>query len=91
MKYNYTKKASDFMVLLKNIKKDDNIIGCDIYPEDSISPGRVLVDISTGDVCEYTLPDGYEWCISHVQHARAVLLDISCQCEIPGEKMVMWY
>lgn len=79
------------MVKLKNIKKNNNTIGCDIYPEDSDRSGHVLVDIDAGDIKEYTLPNGYEWCINHVYHAASTLIDISHQSEVPNEKIVMWY
>ena len=37
------------MVRLKNIKKSDSTIECDIYPEDSTLPGHVVVSIKTNN------------------------------------------
>jgi len=79
------------MVILKNIKKNDNYIECDIYPEDSTSCGHILVDTATKDIIEYVLPEGYEWCRNHVNHARFALVEIADQLELPNEKIVMWY
>lgn len=50
------------MVRLKNIKKSDSTIECDIYPEDSTLPGHVVVSIKTEEIINCELPQNYEWC-----------------------------
>ena len=42
------------MVRLKNIKKSDGTIECDIYPEDSTLPGHVVVSIKTEEIIKFT-------------------------------------
>ena len=39
------RRQMNSMVRLKNIKKSDGTIECDIYPEDSTLPGHVVVSI----------------------------------------------
>lgn len=79
------------MVKLLNIKKNDNIIECDIMPEDSSKKGHLVVDISSEDILEYTLPADYEWCINHVHHAKRFLLRLKTSNDIPDERLIMWY
>ena len=79
------------MVRLNNIKKNGNIIQCDIFPEDSNIPGYIVVNINTETVREYELPKGYEWCNNHMNHAMRTLIEISNEKELPKERLVMWY
>ncbi len=79
------------MVRLKSIKKNDKIIECEIYPEDSKNPGHVSVDTMTEELVDYNLPPGYEWCRGHVMHARNALIEASKDKVLQNEKLVMWY
>lgn len=79
------------MVRLKNIRKNDSIIESDIIPEDSLGCGHVMVDIQTGELKEFDLPEGYEWCRNHVSHAQNKLIELSKQDSPPNEKLIMWY
>lgn len=79
------------MVRLKNLKKNDVIAECDILPEDSIESGHITVDLKTGRLEESSLPSGYEWCKSHVNHAKANLLRLAKQESLPEEYLAMWY
>ena len=45
------------MLKLKNIKRNNRVIECDIIPEDSKQKGHVVVDIASGNLREYSLPD----------------------------------
>ncbi len=38
------------MVKLKNIVKNNNMIQCDIYPEDSKEKGFITVNVTTGEL-----------------------------------------
>ena len=38
------------MVRLKNIEIDNNIISCEIFPEDSVQSGKLKVDINSQDI-----------------------------------------
>lgn len=79
------------MVKLKNIKKSDLIIECDIIPEDSTDSGHIIVDLNSGDIKGFSLPDGYEWCRNHVNHARNNLITLANEDHMPKEYLVMWY
>ena len=79
------------MVKLKNIKKNNSLIECDILPEDSLQSGHIVVDVISAEVQEYSLPKGYEWCRNHVNHAKDKLVELSTENNIPDEKLVMWY
>ena len=79
------------MIKLKNIKSNNSIIECDIYPEDSKQLGHMSIDTNTKELIDYKLPDGYEWCKSHVHHARNKLVEFIETDEIPKEKLIMWY
>lgn len=80
------------MVRLTSISKNNNVIKCNIVPEDSKKKGALEVDIKTNEIVSYTLPTGYEDCISYGHHAKRRLIQI-----LKGEKpmrdeyLVMWY
>lgn len=77
------------MIQLKNIEKKYNTIQCLIIPEDGKEPGTVNVDLSK-ESFEYSLPDGYEWCESHVHHAVRALIDMTKSNSLVKEKFIMW-
>ena len=79
------------MVRLKNIERNNNIIECDIIPEDSVEYGHVTVNVISGDIESYRLPEGYENRINHVSFAKRALLEMADDLEFPKEKLVMWY
>ena len=81
------------MVRLKNIRKNenDNIIECDIIPEDSTESGWVKVDLKSYEIINYKLPKGYEYCRNHVAHARKRLKELSKLDNLPENDLVMWY
>lgn len=78
------------MVRLANITRNNGSITCDIFPEDSPSAGHLTVAIESGEFV-YSLPEGYEWCKSHVGHARRTLLQLASENRIPSRKLIMWY
>ena len=78
------------MVKLKNLKRIDQKIQCDIYPEDSTEAGQLSVNLSD-ESYDYKLPKGYEWCTNHVAHAkRAIIEMVKADSELPKEKLIMW-
>ena len=78
------------MVRLKNLKKNNNLAECDFLPEDSQIPGHMIVDLESGDIIEYTLPEKYEWCTKHVYHAARNLKKLIKNNEFPNNYLVMW-
>ncbi len=79
------------MIQLKNIKINGTQISCEIIPEDSAEKGYIVVDIKTGEIIDYSLPPGYDWCKNHINHARLALLKMSKSKDIPKDKLLMWY
>lgn len=78
------------MIRLKNIVKNNNIIKCDIYPEDSPFPGTVICNVRERNLVSHSLPNGYEWCKNHVFHALYALLEMNDKGNILSEKTIMW-
>ena len=78
------------MLKLKNIKSDNCIISCDIYPEDSTEAGYMRYDLKKDKVLQFDLPKGYEWCerdsAQAVQYFRNT--DIT---NLPKEKTLIWF
>ena len=86
-----TRRRVSIMVKLKNIKKSNSLIECDILPEDSIENGHIVVDLKTEEIKDYFLPQNYEWCRNHVNHASRKLLELNKTNPLPKECTVMWY
>lgn len=78
------------MIKLRNIRRINNIISCKILPEDAISFGSLVVDVSNYRIIDYDLPEGYKWCINHVHHAAEALYRMASTNEITTEKNVIW-
>lgn len=78
------------MVKLKNLKKNERIGECDIFPEDSSNAGHIVVDLESGELKDFSLPDGYEWCVKHAQHAGSKLVELLSEDNIPKEYLMMW-
>ena len=76
------------MIRLENIKRDGQYVICDIYPEGSKEPGKLTVNLTDG-TGSYTLPDEYEWCESHVNHAVHWIRENAEN--LPERQLVMWY
>ena len=76
------------MLKMKKIKRNNNVIECEMTPEDSERSCVLILDIVSGKVsCE--LPKGYEYCINHV--AMAVNWLKKNKDNLPEEKLLMWY
>ena len=85
-----TRRQLNSMIKLKNIKSNDTIIECDIYPEDSLQAGHIVVDKKSRELKKYNLPKNYEWCKKHVYHAKDKLLEYIKLDNIPDEKLIKW-
>lgn len=79
------------MIRLKNIERKNNLVECNIIPEDSKAEGRLVVDLVKKDIASYTLPEGYEDCYGHVRHAVRAILQDAKEGSLPKERLVMWY
>lgn len=81
------------MIKLKNIETDNVFVFCDIYPEDSVKKGYIKINIANGEIESYLLPEGYEYCDNHIEHAKSFIVNnLSDIKRIPiTEKTIMWY
>lgn len=77
------------MINIKNIEKNNKMVKCKIYPEDSQEAGTLSVDLLTEEY-KYKLPTGYEWCRNHVAHAVRAIIEMDREGNLPKEKLVMW-
>lgn len=79
------------MLKLRNLRKSENTIEADFYPEDSKQAGHVVVDLKTEEITDYTAPEGYEKYRWYATHARQTLMELAEQDSLPEEYLVMWY
>ena len=79
------------MIKLSNIVKSKSEISCLAEVEDCSSPFELIYDINDDTLNRYQLPNGYEWCESHVSHALSYLRSLKNKTDIPNEKIIMWY
>ena len=78
------------VITLKNIKVSDKEIVCDAYVEDCHTPVSLCFDRNKRKCEPYQLPDGYEWCKSHVHHAEKYFCTVE-NAEISRERVILWY
>lgn len=79
------------MVKLKQIKKNNNKITCDVFVEDCEEAIRVALDMNSGQIEDYTLPKGYEWCTTHMAYVRRFLKTLVDSKNVPEKRTIMWY
>lgn len=79
------------MIRLKNIERRNDVVKCNIIPEDSKESGTLTVDLKKEDITSYTLPEGYEDCTVHVRHACTAIVEDAKAGKLPKERLVMWY
>lgn len=80
------------MILLKNIKRKDNVITMDAFIEDCAEALPLIYDVQKQDFQPYVPPKGYEWCRGHVAHAKWNLQKIlKNNEELPEMRHIMWY
>ncbi len=79
------------MIKLKNIVIENSIAKCDIFPEDSVENGYIEMSFVEG-FTSVVLPKGYEWCMSHIDHAKRYLTNLYKKgVDFQSEKIIMWY
>ena len=66
-------------------------ITCEAYVENCSKPVMLSLNITTKEFTSDQLPAGYEWCTSHLAHARKYLEKFDPAEEIPTEEIIMWY
>lgn len=78
------------MIALKNIKANREKITCEAYVEDCHTPISLSFDRLKKRMDAVQLPDGYEWCTSHIHHAEKYFYTAE-KSELPQERTIMWY
>lgn len=79
------------MVRLKNLKVTDLFATCDAYVEDCDTPVFLKFDYKSKKLDNYTLPQGYEYCSSHIKYVQNYLEKIKSIENVPSEHTIMWY
>ncbi|MBP5433863.1 hypothetical protein [Ruminococcus sp.] len=79
------------MIKLTGIARNNNHITCTAYLEDSEQGMSLSFNEKTSDFEDCVLPQGYEWCISHINHAKKYLKSLIGKNISATEKLIMWY
>lgn len=81
------------MVILKNVKRTDNIIECDYFPENGTSFGHIALNINKKDFIESKciMASEDENTRFYYNHAASKLMKISKTDDFKSEYMVAWY
>jgi hypothetical protein len=79
------------MVKLKNIKRNNGYILCLAFVENCQEPIQLALNETSAELDNYRLPVGYEWCISHITHARKYLRSLIGKPIELTQRTIMWY
>ena len=79
------------MVKLKNIRRTNGFIVCEAFVEDCTESIELKLNETSAELDDYNLPDGYDWCISHVTHARKFLRTLIGKPNESTQRTIMWY
>ena len=85
------RRQMNIMIRLKSINKSGNMITCEAYVEDCREGIHLEYNITDQTLSADPLPKGYEYCKSHIGHARWNLKEMAETGEIPPERLIMWY
>lgn len=78
------------MVVLRQIKINNNNISCSYYPEDGVNFGQIEVSLRTEDINKFTYPEG--GCAKmYIAQSRNKLVEISKLKKIPETAISIWY
>lgn len=80
------------MIDLRNIQRKNDIVTCDAYLENCKEALPLVFHMETKQFEEFAFPQGYEYCASHIAHARRNLIKLLESGEpLPSKKLIMWY
>jgi len=74
------------MVILKNIKKTDNALSAEYYPEGKEPKGYMQISLEDGSVIKHEAA-----CMFAAPHVRSELRRLAKTENPPKEKTVLWY
>ncbi len=78
------------MLKLKNIKKDNDIISCDVFPEGDNQKGILKYDLLNKSIIELKMPNDYNYLAPYIVYATRYFDKTDLE-KIPKEKTFMWY
>ena len=79
------------MLQLRNIRRNDNTIQANYYPEDREECGFVAVDCKTGDIINSTITPSDGELGMYCYHAAYALERLAKQENFPETQRVLWY
>lgn len=77
------------MIRLNNISRTGDVITCEALLEDCETAIQLSYNIEKMDFAPFAFPAGYEYCRSHIAHARAFLRDN--YEDLPEATSIHWY
>ena len=78
------------MITLKNLKRIDNIITADVYPESYDRPGHIAVDVVKEEIVEFRDAPGNPY-LSGESHAARAIIKLKNLETLPEKHVVIWY
>lgn len=78
--------GANIMVRLKNIKKTNEYITAEYFPEDGEKRGYMKVRCSDGEIIEHINAG-----MCSAAHVRRQLYEFASRNDVPSEYTVMWY
>ena len=79
------------MVKLKDIERNDESITCVAFVEDCEEPINIEFSTENETIHSSPLPEGYEWCTSHIAHVRRALKRMVDENSFVSHTTIMWY
>ena len=79
------------MIRLTEIARNNGYITCVAYIEDSITGVDLSFDESKEEFGNYNMPEGYEWCVSHINHVKKYFSSLIGKRIEVTDKTIMWY
>lgn len=78
------------MITLRNIKRTEQTIEADFYPEDSKEAGHMVFDLLTGEVRKCSVPEEYRG-LTYASHAKRALKDLAKEKTLEETYTIFWY
>ncbi len=79
------------MIRLRRIERNDQIITCLAFVEDSEQAVKISYNETTHEFYHEELPSAYGYCTSHIMYAKRYLKSLSGKQIKTESKTIMWY
>lgn len=80
------RRRKNIMVILKKIRKTENDISADYYPEGKEEKGFMRIRLIDNEIIEHKIASAFS-----APHVRSELIRLAKLDNPPGEKTVLWY